>query len=136
MYFFWYQISLANLYFPVVALIYVNLNQELVSGDGYRRLMADQMISKFEKNWSKFGIVLAITVVLDPCYKLSLVMYYYTKIHEVDSNEYENVHKKLTKLFMKYSALPTSSSTIVWPQEDSNWENVNNIISFLSLLVT
>jgi len=39
----------ANLYFPVVALIYVNLKQELLSKDGYRRLMASQMISKFEK---------------------------------------------------------------------------------------
>jgi hypothetical protein len=27
-----------NLYFPVIALIYVNLKQELVSGDGYKRL--------------------------------------------------------------------------------------------------
>jgi len=41
-----------NLYFPVVALIYVNLKQELVGEDGYRRLMTSQMISKFEKYWS------------------------------------------------------------------------------------
>jgi hypothetical protein len=30
----------ANLYFPIVALIHVNLKQELVSEDGYKRLMA------------------------------------------------------------------------------------------------
>jgi hypothetical protein len=40
---------ITNLYFFVVALIYVILKQELVSADGYRRLMANQMISKFEK---------------------------------------------------------------------------------------
>ena len=94
--------------------------------------MADQMISKFEKYWSKFSVVLAIVVVLNPCYKLCLVKYYYTKIYRVDSNEYENIHKKLTKLFMEYSASTISSSTVVWPQEDSDWEKVNNIVSFLA----
>ena len=44
--------------------------------------------------------------------------------------EYANVKEKLTKLFMEYSTSTTSSSTVVWPQEDSDWENVNNIISF------
>jgi hypothetical protein len=104
---------IANLYFPVVALIYVNLKQELVSEDGYKRLMATQMISKFEKYWSKFSVVLAIVVVLDPHYKLRLIKYYYTKIYGVYSKEYDNVQKKLTKLFMEYSASTTSSSTVV-----------------------
>jgi hypothetical protein len=121
----------ANLYFPVVALIYLNLKQELVSEDGYRRLMACQMISKFEKYWSEFSLVLAIAVVLDPRYKLRLVKYFYTKIYGPESQEYENVTKTLTKLFMEYSAPMTSSSTVVQPQEDSDWEKVNNITSFL-----
>jgi hypothetical protein len=71
----------------------VNLKQKLVSEDGCRKLMANQMISKFEKYLLEFSVVLAIVVVLDPRYKLRLVKYYYTKIYKVDSNEYENVHK-------------------------------------------
>jgi hypothetical protein len=122
----------ANLYFPVVALIYVNLKQELVSEDGYKRLIVSQMISKFEKYWSEFSLVLAIAVVLDPRYKLRLVKYYYTKIYGADSQEYENVTKMLTKLFMEYSAPTTSSSTVAQPQESSDWEKVNNITSFLN----
>jgi hypothetical protein len=122
----------ANLYFPVVALIYLNLKQELVIEDGYRRLMASQMISKFEKYWLEFSLVLAIAIVLDPCYKLHLVKYYYTKIYVAESQEYENVTKTLTKLFMEYSAPKTSRSTVVQPQEDSDWEKVNNITSFLA----
>jgi hypothetical protein len=122
----------ANVYFPVVALIYLNLKQELVNEDGYKRLMASQMISKFEKYWSEFSLVLAIVIVLDPRYKLDLVKYYYTKIYIAESQEYENVTKTLTKLFMEYSAPTTSSSTIVQSQEDSDWENVNNITSFLT----
>jgi hypothetical protein len=122
----------ANLYFSVVALIYLNLKQELVSEDGYRRLMASQMISKFEKYWSEFSLVMAIIVVSDPRYKLCLVKYYNMKIYGAESQEYENVTKTLTKLCMEYSAPMTSSSTVVQPQEDSDWENVNNITSFLA----
>ncbi|XP_062150423.1 zinc finger BED domain-containing protein RICESLEEPER 2-like [Alnus glutinosa] len=112
----------ANVYFPVVALIYLNLKQDLVNEDGYKRLMTSQMISKFEKYWSEFSLVLAIVVVLDPRYNLDLVKYYYTKIYRAESQEYENVTKTLTKLFMEYSAPTTSSSTIVQSQEDSDWE--------------
>ncbi|XP_062170507.1 zinc finger BED domain-containing protein RICESLEEPER 1-like [Alnus glutinosa] len=61
--------------------------------------MASQTISKFEKYWSEFSLVLAIAVVLDPRYKLHLVKYYYTKIYGAESQEYENVTKTLTKPF-------------------------------------
>jgi hypothetical protein len=94
--------------------------------------MTSQMISKFEKYWSKLSLVLAIAVILDPCYKLHLVKYYYTKIYGTESQEYENVTKTLTKLFMEYSAPTTTSSTVVQPQEDLDWEKVNNIPSFLA----
>jgi hypothetical protein len=92
--------------------------------------MASQMISKFEKYWSEFSLVLAIVVVLDPRYKLRLVKYYYMKIYGAESQEYENVTKTLTKLFMEYSAPTTpttSSSIVVQPQE-----KVSNITSFLA----
>jgi len=105
----------ANLYFPIVVLIYLNLKQELVSEDEYRRLMVSQMISKFEKYWLEFSLVLAIAVVLNPHIKLCLIKYYYMKIYGAKSQEYENVTKTLTKLFTKYSAPTTSSSTFVQP---------------------
>jgi hypothetical protein len=105
----------ANLYFPVIALIYVNLKKELVSEDEDKRSMENQMISKFEKYWLEFNVVLAVAIVLDPRYKLRLVKYYYTKIYGDESMEYANVKEKLTKHFMEYSASTTSSSTIVRP---------------------
>ena len=75
--------------------------------------------------------MLTIAVVLDPHYKLLLVKYYYSKINGDESKEYDNVKNKLTKLFMKYRvASMTSSSIVVRLQEDSDWEKVNNIISF------
>jgi hypothetical protein len=70
------------------------------------------MISKFEKYWFKFSEVLAITVILDPRYKLHLVNYYYTKIYGVmDSLQFENICEKLKNLFMEYNASFNTSSS-------------------------
>jgi hypothetical protein len=79
----------ANLYFHAISVIYVTLKQELVSEDEYRRLMVSQMISKFEKYWLEFSLVLAIAVVLNPRFKLHLVNFCYTKLYGVnDSREF------------------------------------------------
>jgi hypothetical protein len=45
-----------NLYFPVIFDIYVTLKEEVKSEDEYKRLMTTQMLSKFEKYWSKFSV--------------------------------------------------------------------------------
>jgi hypothetical protein len=74
--------------------------------------MATQTISKFEKYWLEFSEVLAIAVILDPCYKLHLVNYYYTKIYRVmDFLQFENVCEKLKNLFMEYSTSSNTSSS-------------------------
>jgi hypothetical protein len=109
----------ANLYFLIVALMYVNLKKELLSEDEDKRSMANQMIFKFEKYWSEFSVVLAIAVVLDPYYKLRFVKYYYSKIYGDETTQFDIVKAKLTKLYMEYKAASTtSSSTVVQPQED------------------
>jgi hypothetical protein len=64
--FFWYQISHSQSILSSDSIDLCEFKQELVSEDGYKRLMASQMISKFEKYWSEFSLVLAIAVVLDP----------------------------------------------------------------------
>ena len=82
----------ANLYFPIVAMIYVSLKEDLVGEDEHKRLMATEMISKFEKYWLKFSEVLATAVISNPCYKLHLVNYYYTNICGfMDSKQFWNV---------------------------------------------
>jgi hypothetical protein len=117
--------------FPIVALMYVNLKKELLSEDKDKRSMANQMIFKFEKYLSEFSAVLAIAVVLDPRYKLRFVKYYYSKIYGDETTQFDIVKAKLTKLYMEYKVVSTtSSSTVVQPQEDLDWEKVNNITSF------
>ncbi|XP_059435370.1 zinc finger BED domain-containing protein RICESLEEPER 2-like [Corylus avellana] len=114
--------STANLYFPVIAMIYVSLKEDVLSEDEHKSLIATQMLFKFEKYWLEFSEVLAVAVILDPRYKLHLVNYYYTKIYRVmNSTQYMNVHDKLKNLFMEYSAssIPSNSSSITvhQPQE-------------------
>jgi hypothetical protein len=105
---------IANLYFPVIAMIYVSLKEKLMSEDGHKKLMAIEMISKFEKYWFEFSDALAIAVILDPRYKLHLVNYYYTKIYKVmDSLQFENVREKLKSLFMEYIASSNTSSSSI-----------------------
>ena len=53
----------ANLYFPIIAMIYVTLKEDLVTEDEHKSLIATQIISKFEKYWLEFSEVLAITVI-------------------------------------------------------------------------
>jgi hypothetical protein len=127
----------ANLYFPVITMIYVSLKEKLMGEDEHKKLMAIQMISKFEKYWLEFSEVLAIAVILDPRYKLHLVNYYYTKIYGVmDSPQFLNVREKLKSLFMEYSAsfnISSSSSTTSQrpqvPRAKLAWQKVNNIIN-------
>jgi hypothetical protein len=104
----------ANLYFPVIFDIYIALKEEVESEDEYKRLTATQMLSKFEKYWSEFSVVLAIAVALDPRYKLELVNFCYSRLYGVNnSREYCHVRDKFVYLFMEYgSSLSSSSSSI------------------------
>jgi hypothetical protein len=104
----------ANLYFPVIFDIYVTLKEEVESEDEYKRLMATQMLSKFEKCWSEFSVVLALAAVLDPRYKLQLVNFYYSKLYGVNnSREYRHVRDKLVSLFIEHSGSSTTSSSTI-----------------------
>jgi hypothetical protein len=93
-------------------MIYESLKEELMGEDEHKKLMATQMISKFEKYWFEFNEALAIAVILDLRYKLHLINYYYTKIYGVmDSLQFENVREKLKSLFMEYIASSNTSSS-------------------------
>jgi len=80
-----------------------------------RDLMANRMLSKFEKYWSEFSIVLlAIAVILDPRFKLHFIDFCYKKLYgESSSREFLLVRAKLFSLFMEYNGMsPITSSNI------------------------
>ena len=109
--FFGTKYATANLYSPVIAMIYVFFKEKLMGEAEHKKLMATKMISKFEKYWFEFSDPLAIVVILDPRYKLYLVNYYYTKIYGMDSLQFENVREKLKSLLMEYNASSNTSSS-------------------------
>jgi hypothetical protein len=104
----------ANLYFPVIFDIYITLKEEVESESEYKRLMATQMLSKFEKYLSEFSVVLALAVALDPRYKLELVNFCYSRLYGVNnSREYCHVRDKLVYLFMEYGGSSSTSSSAI-----------------------
>jgi hypothetical protein len=124
----------------------VTLKQHKESEDEYKRLMANQMLSKFEKFWSEFSVVLAIAVILDPRFKLHFLDFYYKKLYgDSSSRELLLVRAKLFSLFMEYNGMsPITSSTVVvekhvdsqeYPLETTEMMNVKLYV-YLSNYVT
>lgn len=69
----------------------------------FLRKMAAPMKLKFEKYWDECCLLLSVVAMLDPRYKMSLVMYYYNKIHSSLAAPYiENVCNVVFDLFIEY----------------------------------
>ncbi|KAJ0845078.1 putative HAT dimerization domain, ribonuclease H-like superfamily, hAT-like transposase, RNase-H [Helianthus annuus] len=92
----------ANLYHPHVFMAYLTLFEDMSSNDEYIKNMAELMMTRFQKYWSDFGLTLAITVVLDPRYKLHFIDWSYSQIYGEASPEYSNVEQFLNSTFNEY----------------------------------
>jgi len=58
-----------NLYFPNVVKVRLVLKEKMKSDDAFMRNMVTRMFGKFEKYWCEFSTIMAIAIILDPCYK-------------------------------------------------------------------
>ncbi|XP_042972759.1 zinc finger BED domain-containing protein RICESLEEPER 2-like [Carya illinoinensis] len=101
-----------NLYFPAVFLIYFTLKRHYEGEDDYMKRISRQMLTKFEKYWSEFNVLLAIAIILDLRFKLHFVDFSYTKLYGDCSIEFMNVRTKMKSLLMEYSSssIPTCST--------------------------
>ncbi|XP_077236703.1 zinc finger BED domain-containing protein RICESLEEPER 1-like [Tasmannia lanceolata] len=72
----------ANLYFQCVWKIQIRLLEEKESEDVVISSMSDEMITKFEKYWESYSVVLAMAAILDPRYKMNVVEFCYKKIND------------------------------------------------------
>ncbi|KAK3404682.1 hypothetical protein EUGRSUZ_K00995 [Eucalyptus grandis] len=67
------------------------------------RSMAMAMLKKFEKYWKCYSVVLSFVDVLDPCYKLHLLEFCYSKLEMDDHVEFvRSIREKLYILFDEY----------------------------------
>ena len=70
----------ANLFFSDVCNIKMTLDDWSLCGNEVVENMVNKMIEKYEKYWNESHGFLAVAVVLDPIFKLSLIKYYYIKL--------------------------------------------------------
>ncbi|XP_042487117.1 zinc finger BED domain-containing protein RICESLEEPER 1-like [Macadamia integrifolia] len=76
----------ANFYFWDVCDLYHHLIQWGNSKDDYIRSMAFTMRLKFEKYWKETNLFMALGVILDPRYKMELIVYVLNAIYGDDAD--------------------------------------------------
>lgn len=89
----------ANVFFPDICDIKMQLIELENSPEEFLRLMAGPMNIKFSKYWDECSSCLAIVVVLDPRYKMDIIEYYYDKLYGKDLS-YSRVQKIRTAFFI------------------------------------
>ena len=93
----------ANVFFPDICEIRLELRKWETSEHECLRTMAILMLVKFEKYWDECSLVLAIALVLDPRFKMDLVQYYYDRIYGDNSDRYvQRVRNAFVDLFNEY----------------------------------
>jgi hypothetical protein len=100
----------SNLYFLQVWKVERVLVDTLGDEDEVMKRMAERMMSKFDKFWNEYSVVLALGAVLDPRIKFSTLAYCYSKLDaSTCERKLQLVRTKLYMLFGKYSSQSTSS---------------------------
>lgn len=99
----------SNLYFRPIVTCYASLKKSLDTENEWIKKMAALMLSKFEKYWSDFSLILTIAVVFDPRYKLQFVEFSYNKLYGHGSRQFLQVKEKLDVLFKEYSKTCTNN---------------------------
>ncbi|XP_057967030.1 zinc finger BED domain-containing protein RICESLEEPER 1-like [Malania oleifera] len=109
----------ANIYFPEICDVHIQLNDWCKSLDTFMSSMALKMKEKFDKYWSKCSLALAVAAILDPRFKMKLVEYYYTQIYGSSApDRIKDVFDRVKELFKAYTVCPASVSVdqgSAWP---------------------
>ncbi|XP_031093017.1 zinc finger BED domain-containing protein RICESLEEPER 1-like [Ipomoea triloba] len=99
----------ANVYFPEICDIHIQLTEWCKSADEFLGDIATKMKAKFDQYWNKCSQSLAIAAILDPRFKMKLVEYYYPQIYGSDApNHIKAVSDAVRQLFNEYAIGSTS----------------------------
>ena len=91
--------------------IQLKLLEECSSFDGFMKKIVEQMFMKFNKYWSEFNILLAITMVFDPRYKFQFLEFSYQNLYGPGSAELTKVMDTLFSLFNEYVRVSKKSQS-------------------------
>lgn len=98
----------ANIYFPEICDIHIQLIEWCKSTDDVLSSIALKMKAKFDKYWSKCSLSLAVAAILDPRFKMKLVEYYYSQIYGSTAlDRIKEVSDGIKGLFNAYSLCST-----------------------------
>nr|KAJ0209822.1 hypothetical protein LSAT_V11C400161450 [Lactuca sativa] len=94
----------ANVFFPLICEIGYSLREWTKSPIEEIKMMADQMVSKFNKYWSVIHGVMGMAAVLDPRYKLKFVELLFPVLYgeEKAKIEFQNLEAFVQTLFQEY----------------------------------
>lgn len=87
----------ANIYFPEVCAIHLQLIDWCQSVDEDISSLALKMKSKFDEYWKKCSLALAVAAILDPRFKMKLVEYYYPQIYGGDAPDCVDIVSNCTR---------------------------------------
>ncbi|XP_031091880.1 zinc finger BED domain-containing protein DAYSLEEPER-like [Ipomoea triloba] len=77
--------STANMYFPEICDIHLQLIEWCQNSDDFIHSLALKMKNRFDEYWKKCSLALAIAAILDPRFKMKLLEYYYPQIYGAES---------------------------------------------------
>ncbi|XP_015582678.1 zinc finger BED domain-containing protein RICESLEEPER 1-like [Ricinus communis] len=98
----------ANMYFPEICDVHIQLIEWCKSSDNFLSSIASQMKAKFDKYWIKCSLALAVAAILDPRFKMKLVEYYYSQIYGSTAlDRIKEVSDGIKELFNAYSICST-----------------------------
>lgn len=93
----------ANIYFPEICDVHIQLIDWCKSPNSFMSSMALKMKEKFDKYWNKCNFSLAVAAILDPRFKMKLVEYYYPQIYGDSAAErIKDVSDGIKELFNGY----------------------------------
>lgn len=105
----------ANVFFPDICDIKLQLMGMENSPEEFLRLMAGPMNIKFSKYWDECSLCLAVAVILDPRFKMDIIEYYYDRLYGKDLS-YSRVQKIRTSffdLFIDYGGRVTATDSLI-----------------------
>ncbi|TXG47467.1 hypothetical protein EZV62_026761 [Acer yangbiense] len=77
----------ANIYFPEICDIHLQLIEWCKNPDEYVSSLAAKMRIKFDEYWDKCNLGLAVAAMLDPRFKMKLMEYYYPQLYGSSATE-------------------------------------------------
>ncbi|KAL5582606.1 hypothetical protein UlMin_015048 [Ulmus minor] len=108
----------ANLYFPELCDVYLQLNEWCKNEDDYISCLAATMRSRFEEYWERCSLGLAVSAMLDPRFKMKLVEYYYAQIYGSGApNRIDEVFDSVKALYNEHSVcLASVDQGMAWQE--------------------